>query len=444
MIGFLRRLLKDRRGNVLAIACAALPMVVGCAGLATDTIQWTLWRRQLQRAADSAAIAGVYDRYAANGDTSTVSTTVTHDLSLNQHTWMGLASGYPQLAYPADSGVKTNQVSVTLAIQQPLPFSSLFMSSAPLITANSTAATIPAGGDACFNARTTNAGQSGILISGNADIYAPDCVMYSNSPASNSAYAKGSSSVTAEAVAAVGGIQSSNNWSVQSYRPYSPAIPDPFANVTPAAADMVCSTKTIVQGGKNVTSYYSIDENTDFSQVPTGTNCFSSLSVASNRTLNLPNGTYYINGGDANIQGNISCSSCTIVLTNYDQSSTATIGQFKVNASSNVNLTAPTDSSNKFKGIAVYQDRRAVDQSGKPNLINGNSGSLVTGALYFPKQELDYNGTGNTTATCTMFVAYRLNFTGNSSTSNKFKSLSQCASAGLPQSNAIYMVRLVA
>src|SRR5260221_13955355 len=109
MIEFIRKLLKDRRGNVLAIACAALPMVVGCAGLATDTIQWTLWKRQLQRAADSAAIAGVYDRYAANGDTTTVSTTVTHDLTLNQHTWMGLASGYPQLSYPADSGVKTNQ-----------------------------------------------------------------------------------------------------------------------------------------------------------------------------------------------------------------------------------------------------------------------------------------------------------------------------------------------
>jgi uncharacterized membrane protein len=54
MMGFFRRLLKDRRGNTLAIAAACLPLVVGAAGLATDTIQWTLWKRQLQRAADSA------------------------------------------------------------------------------------------------------------------------------------------------------------------------------------------------------------------------------------------------------------------------------------------------------------------------------------------------------------------------------------------------------
>ena len=62
MIGFIRKLIEDRRGNALVIAGACLPLIVGAAGLATDTIQWTLWKRQLQRAADSAAIAGVYDR----------------------------------------------------------------------------------------------------------------------------------------------------------------------------------------------------------------------------------------------------------------------------------------------------------------------------------------------------------------------------------------------
>lgn len=441
MIGFLRRLLKDRRGNVLAIACAALPMVVGCAGLATDTIQWTLWKRQLQRAADSAAIAGVYDRVTSNGATTTVSATVTHDLALNQHTWMGLKSGYPIVSYPADSGVSVNQVKVTLAIQQSLPFSSLFMSSAPTIIANSTAASVPSGGDACVQALETNGANWGIRNNGSAGIYMPDCVMYSNSPATNTALAGGSSSVTAQAVAGVGGIQASNNWNVQAYRPYSPALADPFANVTPDPSAEVCSTKTIVQGGKNVTSYYSLDDTTNFSTLPAGTNCFSSLSVGSNRSLTLPDGTYYINGGDANIQGSISCSACTIVLTNYDTSPTATIGSFQSNAGANINLTAPT--SGTYKGIAIYQDRRAVD-SGTTDKINGNNSSIITGAMYFPKQQLDYNGTGTTDAICTMFVARRVQFTGNNTTTNKFKSLSQCAYTGVPQGGATRMVRLVA
>ena len=92
MIGFFRKLLKDRRGNALVIAGAALPLIVGAAGLANDTIQWTLWKRQLQRAADLAALAGAYDRVNASGGTTTAAAAVTHDLSINLHTKMALLS----------------------------------------------------------------------------------------------------------------------------------------------------------------------------------------------------------------------------------------------------------------------------------------------------------------------------------------------------------------
>jgi len=89
MIGFFRRLRKNRKGNILVIAGAALPIVVGSAGMATDTIQWVLWKRQLQRAADSAAIAAVYDR-VETGNADTVEETVLHDLTLNLHTGFDL------------------------------------------------------------------------------------------------------------------------------------------------------------------------------------------------------------------------------------------------------------------------------------------------------------------------------------------------------------------
>ena len=74
MISFFGKLMRSKRGNVLAIAGASLPLFIAAAGLATDTIQWTLWKRQLQRAADSAAISGVYNRIGnADATTSTFS-----------------------------------------------------------------------------------------------------------------------------------------------------------------------------------------------------------------------------------------------------------------------------------------------------------------------------------------------------------------------------------
>src|SRR3954465_12266678 len=133
MISFFGKLMRSKRGNVLAIAAAGLPLFIGAAGLATEPIQGTLWKRQLQRAADSAAIAGVYNREANNGLTTgatngtATDTAVAHDLTINLHTFFSLKSGYPTMAYPADSGAKTNQVTVTIAIQQRLSFSSLFL-----------------------------------------------------------------------------------------------------------------------------------------------------------------------------------------------------------------------------------------------------------------------------------------------------------------------------
>src|SRR3954469_3098304 len=132
MIGFIKRLVKDRRGNILAIAAACMPLVIGAAGLATDTIEWTLWKRQLQRAADSAAFAGAYDRAAAtNGATTNTPTAVCRDIAVNLHTWMNLlgaapctgsVGSYTSLSYPSDAGFTSKQVTVTLRVQQRLPF----------------------------------------------------------------------------------------------------------------------------------------------------------------------------------------------------------------------------------------------------------------------------------------------------------------------------------
>src|SRR5687768_5615897 len=85
MIAFLRSLWRDRRGNALVIAAAALPLVLGSAGLASDTIEWALWKRQLQRAADSAAMAGVYSIVQLEGANSGVQNAVTRDLEVNSH-----------------------------------------------------------------------------------------------------------------------------------------------------------------------------------------------------------------------------------------------------------------------------------------------------------------------------------------------------------------------
>lgn len=436
MIGFIRKLLKDRRGNVLAIACATMPLVIGAAGLATDTIEWTLWKRQLQRAADSAAFAGVYDRSAATGATTNTPTAVCRDLAVNLHTWMSLigttpctgsVGSYTTLAYPSDTTYTTNQVQVTLKVQQALPFSSLFMSAAPVVTASATAGTVSAGGTACILALDSSG--TAFSNSGNTTISAPTCILFSNSSSSNSASAGGSSSVTAKAIAAVGGIASSNNWNVQQYLPYSPALTDPLASITPDPTQMHCTGAAA-------------DKNTNWAAMKTaGTNCFSSLSTKPSDTINVPNdfGPIYINGGSVDFKGTFNCTGCTIVLTNSSTASNATIGTFGSNSQASNNITAPT--SGTYKGIAVYQDRRATGGTDK---INGGSGSVLQGVVYFPSDTLQINGSGTAVSLCAMWIAKDVVFTGNSSIAISSPDDSACSGSGMPSNSATKIVRLVA
>lgn len=443
MIGFFRRLNKDRRGNVLAIAAAAMPLIIGCAGLATDTIEWTLWKRQLQRAADSAAFAGAYDRAAATGGATTnTPTAVCNDLAVNLHTWMNLTGtspctgsvgSYTSLAYPLDTTYVSKQVTVTLQIQQALPFSSLFMSAAPVIQARATAGSVTAGGDPCMLALNTTG--TAIDNSGNTTINAPTCILYSDSTASNSAAAGGSSVVTAKAIAGVGGIQNSNNWNVQSYLPYSPSLPDPFGPsgsnpITPDPNDMNCTTAAA-------------NKNTNWAAMKAaGINCFSSMSTNPQDTITVPsnwNGPIYINGGSVDFKGDFTCTSCTIVLTNKSTAANATIGTFSSNSQATNNITAP--SSGTYRGIAVYQDRRAT---GNIDEINGGAGNVVNGVVYFPNDTLWINGSGSAVSICAMYVAKNLVFNGNGSIAISAPSDASCAGYGIPGASGTKIVRLIA
>jgi Flp pilus assembly protein TadG len=440
MIGFFKRLMKDCRGNMLVIAGASLPLLGGAAGLAIDTIEWSLWKRQLQRAADSGAISGVYDRNTA-GNTSGTEAAVLHDLTLNHHTGIAWVNA-PAVTFPADAGDMRNQVQVVLTIRKQLPFSSMFMTSAPIIRATARAASVPGSDEYCVVSLENRASKSGIIIGGSSSIDM-DCGMISNSPAVNSAMANGNAStVKASVIAAVGGVQSSSRWTVPKYDPYVDPIVDPYLNVNPTAADV----------SSCASNPPALTESTANASSLTG-GCFSSLSVGSNRSLTLGSGTYYITGknastaGNVTLQGTLTCNGCTIVLTNKDISNpTAKIGTFDMNAQSLLNINPPTSTSNKYRGIAVYQDRRATEPNGNasPNKFNGGGAQVVEGALYFPSQEISYSGNGTATAKCTRFVAKRVVFTGNNSTSNKFANGANCGHVGLDPLGGGRRVRLVA
>ena len=77
-----RHLLRDDRGNALALTAFAFPLLIGSAGLAVDTIQWTYSKRDLQGAVDAAAMAGVYGLIQTGNMEEAVDRPLTHHMPL--------------------------------------------------------------------------------------------------------------------------------------------------------------------------------------------------------------------------------------------------------------------------------------------------------------------------------------------------------------------------
>jgi len=419
MLRLLKKLRRNERGNVLIILAAAMPLLVGSAGLAVDTIQWALWKRQLQRAADSAALAGVYERVRAGGDTAGVSTAVSNDLAINQKTGMALLEPAVIDTSISDTATMKYQVKVTLKVQKPLTFSSIFMAQAPIIQTSATAAGVKEAGEPCVKSLDKRASIVGIEIAGSTSVDMSKCRLFSNSANNiNSATNTGQgSSVKALRIGAVGGIQQSAKWQVDGYDPYSAPIEDSYANLPmPSSPDYPTKcTKTITISDKQ--QDYPIDRS---AQDSAGEIVCVNGGVKIAGNLKLGSATYVINStqdftmNSSNSNVGLSCTSCSILLTNFaDPTKT---GNFQLTGGA-INVTAPTDDTNPYKGIAFYQDRRVTDTGGqKQNQINGNAGSVIAGAIYTPHASLSYSGASTLTsaAACIKIIGYRVQFTGNS------------------------------
>lgn len=402
MIQSLKRLWRNRRGNALVIFGAALPLVVGSAGLATDTIQWALWKRQLQRTADSAALAGVY---ALTQDKSATAA-ADRDLAVNSH--VGIAFTSKSIEPPPTSGPYVGDataVRVTLSIQKKLGFSGLFLASTPTITATATAKLVDQDKYCVVALKKTGIA---LEIGGSADVRM-GCGAISNSthPTDSVDVDGGAHYFKADPVASAGGTPAAIN-GVTDLDPWSPPLPDPFAG----------KYSTTVPSGLNCTnSNHPSKVNANGSMKP---GCYNNFNISNGTTVLSP-GVYYLNNANLSLNGNqiVVGTGVTIVLTGTSP------GSITMNGNSALDLTAPTDStcgtfngtdSCAYKKMLLIQAANA--SADNANTINGNNLTALDGALYFPKGALTFTGSSSQSTKCAMVVGYTVSFTGNTNIQN--------------------------
>lgn len=402
-----RGLIGDRAGNLAVMTALLMPVLIGATGLASDSVQWTLTRRALQRQADSAALAGAY----ALSQGSSVTNTVTADLAKNNNFTLSadpIIENAPTMGpYAGDAKV----VRVRLTSISKLPFTAFFMRSNLAISVEASAGLV-ADGEFCILA-LDNTASLGITNSGNTTIDAR-CGMHSNSSGDPAVNGQGSAVITASPVSAVGNVDNRSNvfTAGTTFQPYTVSQPDPYAYLaTPAISSSSNNGDVRSNQTRNLSP---------------GT--FRGMDIQG--TVNLAPGIYYIDGRsqgnnsnknlgfNVGAQGVVNGTGVTIVLTMSSPPSSgesSLVAGMKVNAGAAMNLTAPT--TGDFKGVLIYQDRRATTMGEEIN-INGNSTGRLQGAIYTPKSQMRFNGTTGMNINCLQMAAYRFVFTGNSSITN--------------------------
>lgn len=380
-----RRFCEGRGGNVATIFALTLPVVVGGAGLGVETSYWYYSSLKLQAIADAAAYAGALEKIAGS-DTAAITAAATTSAASN-----GLGSGTIVVNTPPTSGPNTAKKAVEVILNQNLDrmFTSIFTQTKVPEQARAVALITDAS-KACVLALNPSASQAA-LFSGSTSVKLNGCSVMSDSLASDAIKIQGSAAVQADCLITVGGVVLNNPPAMVCKAPITQALPaaDPFASLPAPAASNPC-------------------QNDNKSTLKPGTYC-SGMSLSGNVALDP--GVYVVQGNlKINANANISGSGVTIFMSG---SSTVSI-----NGNATVTLSAPT--SGTYSGVLFYGDRTGTAAQ---STFNGTASSLFTGAIYFPRQQVNYLGNFSGKNGCTQVVADTIQWSGNSTINQDCSSL---------------------
>jgi hypothetical protein len=371
---------KSNRQSGYGLIFAAIGMValLGAAGLSVDIGYLRYQRRQMQSAADSAALAGAA-QLGAGGGTAQAVIAARSDSQLN-----GFQDGDGSIVVtPTRTSINGNTDTMQVEVRNTYPtfFMRVFGAALRTATISTTATAQYLGGRGCIYALT---GGTGINLSGGGNIDTPNCNVISNQSIT------GRGAITAAAVGA-------HNRSIGST---PPAITG-----TLQATDPLSYLNAPAAGGGCTDINWAGNQNNGGQTLVPGT--YSEIVLqpavpgrrgvrgtpANSSSITFRPGTYVINGcGGGAKSGGLDLEGTGTLTANAGAGVTFYIvrGGVTIANTQTIHLNAP--SNNPYAGVLMFQPTSNTS----PAAITGNGGgSYMEGALYFPNATLNLAGAAN-------------------------------------------------
>ncbi|HMC92390.1 MAG TPA: pilus assembly protein TadG-related protein, partial [Allosphingosinicella sp.] len=172
-----------------------MPLIIGAAAIGVDTIQLTMTKRQLQRAADSAALAGAY----ALVQSKPAAAAADRDLLLNNTNITLSATRTVENAPTTGSYTgDTRAVRVVLSTNRATPFMGFFNRASTAVSVEATAAYVYQGKFCMISLDNVNT--TGITFTGSSTVDL-GCGVATNSTSSTAIVAAGATKVVASPIA---------------------------------------------------------------------------------------------------------------------------------------------------------------------------------------------------------------------------------------------------
>ncbi len=412
---FVRKYWSSRRGAVAIQVALLMVLIVGMTALGTE-ITFVLYKhRQMQAAADSAALGAATALATGHpADPVLEARAIAASLGFVQ----GVDGAVVLVHRPPLSGSNTgttNAIEVVVSQPQSLTLVSLFRdllggSNDGLFNVGAHAVAAYGGsGNYCVLQLNTSS-STGVSISNGANVTLSLCGMAVDATGSRALSMSGGATLNAKSVSVSGNASVTNGATINAtdgVKTYQPNVPDPYAGVSMPAFSGCDHNKMSIGWGSS-TQYLS-----------PGVYC-NGLKMGNGAKVIMNPGVYFIDRGTFEIGGGVALTGTgvTIVLTTRSGKDYADVA---IGNGATVTLSAPTTGATA--GLVFFGDRNAP--LGNTTDLGGGATINITGAIYVPTQTIKFSNGISNDAECTQLIAGQITFEGGA----KFKN--NCSNTGV-------------
>lgn len=387
---------RDQQAQALIVGALGIAILLGFVALAVDVGVMFHTRRATQAAADAGAIAGAQTIKYGGDPTIAARADSARNGFEDGVNGVSVAVNRPPLRGPGAGN--SDYVEVIVTAPQPTFFMRVMHFRSMSVAARAVATTTA--GSYCVTA--LNPSGTGIRVNGSSTVASfPSCSVAINSDSPNALRVNGNGTLSAQSISIVGGYSGhAVGTTVTQPSTGQGTVSDPLAGLPPPAYSPTTCTSV---------------PNTALIGPPVegGTVCYSTFKLSGTpASVTMKPGTYVITDNNASINNiQLSGTGVTIYI--------APGASLTIN-STTLGLSAPACSSSAscpYGGILFFEDKSNTRQL----TISANADSTLSGIIYCPSANLDFNGGSNSTLDMNV-IAGSITFSGGSNVISSYSS----------------------